>query len=62
MVTKGILNYLPKMNAFTVQYSPNGYEAVIDRPGIIICLDTGEETVAYPYSVILVGWIGKMVE
>ena len=46
---------------FVIQYSQNGYEAVIDRPGLLKS-DAGEEIVAFPYTVALVDWIGKSVE
>lgn len=57
----GLLNYLPERKAFTIQYDQEGHEVVIDRPGFLKS-DSGEEIVAFPYTVALLNWIGKRVE
>lgn len=57
----GLLQYHEPQNIYTVLYSREGYEAVIDRPDHLIRL-THEKEWLKPDEVNLQDWVGQAVE
>jgi len=58
---KGILQYEPQLELYSVLYGWNGYAALIDQPDMRIRLSGAEEWQPWTAAP-LASWIGKDVE